>query len=294
MKKLVIFLFFFSILLFAAYLFYPHFVKMADYSYCDSAITYKIGSVAKEFNISDAEFNSKVLAAAKIWNDMYSTGLLEYSPEGTVTVELVYDERQRALREVMISKDLIFKSESELDALIIEYESDRAKLETSLQALNDEISSWNSKGGAPKDVFDALLERQRSLRKEINDLNAFGESVNFAVEQFNYNVQTHNSAVEGFNEVIDSRPEGGLYNPGKDKIEIFLYDSDDQLVSTLAHEFGHALNLGHTTNENSIMFTFANQNTTPSDIDKKMLKERCRVRNGIEEYMSEISSYLSF
>ena len=55
------------------------------------------------------------------------------------------------------------------------------------------------------------------------------------------------------------KPEEGIYDPANQRIEVYFNINRSEMVHTIAHEFGHALDLPHNDNRLSIMFPYSTQ-----------------------------------
>jgi len=97
-------------------------------------------------------------------------------------------------------------------------------------------------------------------------MNAIGAEGNLLVEGYNEIVDTYNSRFDADREFTQGDYQG-------DAINIYQFDSKEELEIVLAHEFGHALSLGHVEGEESIMFHFMGaqsleEGTTVFDVDE--------------------------
>lgn len=141
------------------------------------------------------------------------------------------------------------------------YSDDLVALEKDVKKYNNDIIYWNNKGGAPEKEYSALVkkgeklsEKQEELEddqvkinklvKKINKLTNEGESL---VDKYNTSVTTYNSKFG-----ISKRFSQGEYFG--DKINVYQFRNEDDLLLTLAHEFGHALNIDHVQNSTSLMY----------------------------------------
>jgi hypothetical protein len=170
-----------------------------------------------------------------------------------------------------------------------------------LKAYGKEVDYWNAKGGAPEDEYkklekekkkldstrDGLAEEKKNLdniysslekeRKEINKLveniNAVAGILNKLAERLNLNVTDYN-AVQGGREEFET----GLYvsDQNGERIDIYQFFDNKDLVLILAHEMGHAIGLEHAENPDSLMYPkLLKQNFTLNQDDMELFQARC-------------------
>ncbi len=177
------------------------------------AIEYRIGSIDKRFGISKDQVEQIVQKSMEAWNQAYDCEVLALNLNASKKINFVFDQRQSQIRK---RRDLIQKKE---------------KYERELAAYNREVVDWNAKGGAPKEIYQTLMQRKNALEEQRQKLVE-------ALTEFN-------------NSVKEKQIQGFHYSSGD--IEIFYFSSKEELVAILTHEFGHALRIKHSSNPQSIM-----------------------------------------
>ncbi len=248
---------------------------------CQRAITYSLGSVDARFGISKAVLVADLKEAEAIWEKSSGKNLFDYKSEnGDVLVNFVYDYRQQATDKLASSGIQIDKSKASFDALKAQYDSrsvriasEEVRLDASVVAYesrqktyNAEVAKWNRQGGASPVEYDRLqaekaalgTDAQRiastesTLNADIETLNAIGTSLNKLIGELNLSVEKYNQAGAS----TGGEFEEGEYvsEAGSQRIDIYEYSNRTELVRVLAHEFGHALGLGHVADEEAIMY----------------------------------------
>ena len=242
---------------------------------CRQPLTYDIGTFDTRFNISENKFLINIKEAEKIWETGLGQDLFDYEPGGKLKINLIFDERQQKTVEAVGSKQNIESNRKSYDALLREYklteasykkelasyDSASAELETRLDNYNSQVAEINKKGGATPQEYKELEQEKKYLeakkteldswRLRLNDealrLNSAGDQVNNLAKELNINVDIHNERFGTAREF----DQGDYIN---NTINIYEFESISDLRLVLAHELGHALDLGHVENSKSIMY----------------------------------------
>jgi predicted Zn-dependent protease len=265
---------------------------------CKLPVRYRIGEVDPRFGTDKDELRRIVATAEKVWEDKVGKELFLYDPGAPLPINLIFDERQEnAEIEVELREDIEAKegmSEEfahQYDALIAEfrrikrnYESRVVSYESKLGAYNETVAEWNEKGGAPEAVVEDLRETEAELKTEQRALESLAKELNRLVIQLNAIGARANTLITDYNTVVeeynDRIAETGEFTQGDytvDAITVYQFNSEDELIIVLAHEFGHALSLGHVPNEESIMYHLMESQSVEEGVTEEDVAEFMRV-----------------
>lgn len=263
------------------------------FSPCDTPLTYTVDVIDNRFGISKEDFVKDLAEAETIWEQVDGKNLFSYDPKGVLSISMIYDQRQYLNSQISQLEGSLDTSKGSIQKRVQEYEERVNAFKQKLVNLNAEISDWNKKGGAPKDVYDRLIQDQENLKQEAEALNALAKTVNRSADSYNAQVGDLNQTIQTFNNELNLKPEEGLYIGRDKRIEIYFNNNHDELVHTLAHELGHALDMNHNENRLSIMYPYTTQKIAASSDDRAALAEVCRERPITEKLALQMALLLA-
>lgn len=249
---------------------------------CTKPILYSIGSLDKRFGISEETLKKDIKLAADGWGSILDRNLFEYSEAASLKINLIYDYRQESMT-ILNRLGIIIKNNSETyhtlktkyDSLMVTYREDKATFDndvknyTSKKATYErDVTYWNSHEGITQKKYQELQQmrvdintlaakisnEQAQINTTIATINALVPPMNRLIQELNLNVGSINAVgVETgkqFNE--------GEYVEDKEgkRINIYLFDDNDQLIRVLKHEIGHALGVVHVGDSKAIMYYY--------------------------------------
>jgi hypothetical protein len=267
---------------------------------CHAPISYRIGHIDARFGLSDSKVREALKQAERLWENALKRDLFEYSTTATLTINLVFDERQHTthvkqrllfrMRQAEASHASLAQSYTTWRGLYQDklnaYEAARTAYEARVQAYNAQVQQWNARGGPPVqeqavlDVERAQIEASQiqltadrsELRDIVQTLKGLEDRDKTMVEKYARQVQSYN-ALYGENR----RFHKGEYN-GKD-ITIYQYQGIPDLILILAHELGHTLGLAHVNDPKAVMHAIlSDQNLdtlTLTSADMRALQTAC-------------------
>jgi len=282
---------------------------------CNIPIRYSIGEIDPRFGTSEEEVRRIAGRAELLWESAVNKELFIYDVDAKLKISFIFDERQEnaeieaELREDLeVTEGMSESVTAQYEALIREFRSLRNQYETrvvayeaSLRTYNDEVSVWNRSGGISDATLESLRATESTLKNEQGELEKLSKRLNTIVTELNRIgargntlIGNYNSIVEEynrrFNEISDFTQ--GEFTP--QGITIYQFDSEDDLVIVLAHEFGHALALDHVDNEQSIMYRVMDSQDVALGVTEEDIAELRRVCDEVSPIVKLLRFLRSF
>lgn len=251
------------------------------YSPCAEPKPYSIGTIDQRFGMTDNEVRQAITEAGSVWTKAYGQELFVYDAASPFKVNFIYDTRQSLNTEINEKNEDLREKDEALRPRIQAYNLRSVAIQEKVKTLNQEIESWNARGGAPDDVFERLKTEQATLREEMATLNQEADALSLSTDELRDEATSLEDTVSTFNSALHDKPEGGKYilDENGERIDIAIFDSRQELINVLSHELGHALGMEHVLDKTSIMYEKTNNAITPSNEDFSELTRVCAARN---------------
>lgn len=243
---------------------------------CYPAIGYKIGIIDEQYNISHDDMLHVVQYAERVWEDHSSLEqLFYYDEQASLSINLIYDERQERFEESQERIELIDNRKVLITKKNQSYEKDVEQYEDSLRVFNamndtysmhaethsDEVEGWNRQGGISENIFYVLKSKEKDLKREYDRLQIQLEVVNRLAMELN---KESSSITEQY---VDVNQDIALYNDDygdsysfdqgtftADEINIYHFSQYNDLALVIAHELGHSLGIDHVASREAVMY----------------------------------------
>ncbi len=227
---------------------------------CAQPVYYRVGTFDTRFGLSQSAYIADLKQAASLWNKAAGKQLLIYSANGSMPVNLVFDNRQK---------------DTNIGESITQQESDLAAQKAKVQQLQDSYNQ--AKQTYEKDQAAGM--NQEELNQEAQQLNQEAAQINDMVTQLNAQIAQVNANANSYNQTAAGQnfEEGEFIEQfGQKQIDIYQYTDTTKLIRLMAHEFGHSIGLGHNQNPQSIMYPENDaRSLTLSSDDLAALNARC-------------------
>ncbi|MDX1679027.1 matrixin family metalloprotease, partial [Arsukibacterium sp.] len=258
---------------------------------CQTPVLWRIGELDPAFALTAEQAEQAGHQAATAWNNAAGTALFRYDSVNGFPINFHYDQRQQQmLQQAMLQRNIArYDSNIELRAAELAQQSkqlqqrQREFAEQNQQFAAD-IATFNQQAASASQADLAALEQQqRRLQHREQQLQQQAAELNEQQERLQRQQFYLNDTVADRNALLTEQPAPGVaevglmeINNNKRRMTIFAYSTPATLQMTIAHEFGHALGLGHIDNINALMHPALNPlQTGPTADDIAALKQQC-------------------
>lgn len=265
---------------------------------CPAPITYRLGELDSRFPVSTAELKAVFTEAEAVWEGATKRELLRYDESSDLAINFIFDERQQLASTEEEWRIKLDQDQTTYETLLLEvkdqaarYQSEEAsynirreKYEADLRAYNQKVEEYNKEGGAPPEVYQALQEEAKGLGEQLWELTknermleALSTEINTSGEKGNAKIAAYNEEVLQYNQVFGTLQTFTQGDYERTRINIYKFTDTAELTQVIAHEFGHALGVGHVAGEASVMYYLMTDKATPalSQTDTEALVAIC-------------------
>ncbi|MEH8017171.1 M10 family metallopeptidase domain-containing protein [Rheinheimera muenzenbergensis] len=265
--------------------------KALQLQLCQTPVLWRIGQLDPAFDLTAEQAEQAAHNAAMQWNRAFAQELFRYDSLDGFPINFRYDQRQQQMLQQALLERNIQRYDSTIDrrAATLQQQSQQ------LQQRQREFEQQNQQFSADVAAFEqqaanvdqrnaaALKQQQQELQQRQQQLQQQAQQLNEQQEQLQREQRYLNDTVADRNALLPAQQplaaaEVGLMeiSNGERRMTIFAYSNPASLQLTLAHEFGHALGLGHTDGNSSVMHYAINpqqKGLTAEDI--AALKQQC-------------------
>ncbi|MDS7924192.1 matrixin family metalloprotease [Acinetobacter pittii] len=257
-------------------------------------LKYRIAFIDPRFQLTKEQLVEVSQQAAEIWQKETGKTYFIYDSQAQLSINLIYDDHQMLKDEQQNNLDALLQKQEawhikneeivlnkqQVAQLLTDLNKKKANLKAEFEQYQQEVTRFNQ-GEQQYSSANNLKEWQKQLKQKSEDLQNESNTLNLKIQSLNLKIKELNREQSDLSALktqfkLEQKTSIQTFHKGlfsQNQIQIYGYASLNDLRLTLAHEFGHALGLKHTTDPKSLMYPrlkeqdIHNFKLTDSDLD---------------------------
>lgn len=238
----------------------------------DMRLRYAIGYIDPRFGVNESELKKITEEAVQIWHRGLGKQVFVYDPDAKLRINLIYDERQakiearqKAEQHIRSNKATHQKNLQQLKQKQVQVERQAQQLRVLQQQYQLENYNYQVLTEHIHQTGQAEAIQQRNhlkfrLENLSREIDALQQQHRKDIAEYNQKVAEINAFTDQTNATIDQYKQEfapkefqqGVFTG--DRIDIFTFESRDELRVVLAHELGHGLHIDHNDDPQALMY----------------------------------------
>jgi predicted Zn-dependent protease len=238
-------------------------------------LKYRIAFIDPRFQLTREKLVEISQQAAEIWHKETGKTYFIYDSEAQLAINLIYDDHQLMKSEqqenlnALLQKQEVWRlkneeiilNKQEIDQLSSDLNKRKISLKAEFEQYQQDVIRFNQ-GEHQYYRADKLKEQQNQLQQKSGNLQNESNNLNYKIQLLNLKIRELNQEQNDLSSLktqfkLEQKASIQPFHKGlfsQNQIQIYGYASLNDLRLTLAHEFGHALGLKHTTDPKSLMY----------------------------------------
>ncbi len=258
---------------------------------CKIPVLWRLGQLDPAFDLTPQQAEQAAHNAAQQWNNAFAMELFRYDSIDGFAINFRYDERQQQMLQQALLERNIQRYDATIDRRAAalqrqsgqlaqrqqEFEQQNQQFAADVAAFEQQAARAGSRNIATlQQQQQALQQRQQQLQQQAQQLNEQQAQLMREQNYLNDTVADRNALLPAQREIQTAEVGLMQIENGARTMTIFAYKTPAALQLTIAHEFGHALGLGHTDSAASVMHFSLNpaQSALTAD-DIAALQQQC-------------------
>lgn len=230
---------------------------------CQWPLAWRLGELDPAFQLSRHDAIFYIEQASQQWQQASGNRLFVQDLQRGFAIDFRFDARQQQLLQQQLLQRNLQRYDQAIEpglqqlpvrASLLQQQIDEFNHQQ--QLLQQQIKQWQPQQADATARRQQLLQQQQQLTQQADWLEQQRLQLQRDQDYLNETIRQRNELLPtARHQRADSFAVGSLATQGQQRqMTIFAFASPQQLVSTLVHEFGHALGISHTTDPTSMMY----------------------------------------